>query len=380
MKKTQVKINNFISLILCVAMCACVLLASACDVGSKKNSAPSEKDLVTVTADDEFLTVAVGESKRAYATASDGSTIEWASENDDIAYVSSDGTITGAAEGLTVVYAVSGVAYAKIEVTVTKYSLVFEDEFLGDELDYTKWTHMTGVRNEYGSSVGPMFWGNGELQYYDESATKVSEGVLTITATKTPMPNGRGYVSSRISTRNKFKFTYGYVEAKMKLPADSGLWPAFWMLPEPASAENTANRYGGWASSGEIDILESKGRITDFVYTTLHFGNQGESTHIGSASKLSSPISEWHVYALDWSKDKMVWLIDGEPVMEVNSDEWWSQVGADNAFAPFDVDFYILLNLAVGGNFDNGLAPNEQFTYGSMQVDYVRVYQEYSKS
>ena len=197
------------------------------------------------------------------------------------------------------------------------------------------------------------------------------------------MPEGRMYTSARIHTRDRGHWTYGFFEARMKTPTGRGMWPAFWMLPQPESPQNTGNKYGGWAASGEIDIMEAKGRLENRVDTTLHFGNWGMSTYKTSTTRMKTSTEEWHIYALEWTELYMAWYVDGLEVFRVTSREWWSQAVGGNAAesnavnqaAPFDVDFYILINLAVGGNYDGGNAPDESFTSAAMYVDYVRVYQ-----
>lgn len=256
-----------------------------------------------------------------------------------------------------------------------RLSLAWNDEFDGTALDTSKWNYQTGVYDEYkGNKTGEMFWGNNEQQYYTKDAATVHDGMLEITAKREAMPEGRGFSSARILTRDKASWTFGYFEAKIKMPAINGMWPAFWMLPQPTGSY-AENEYGGWAASGELDIMEARGRLDMESITTLHYGGSWpNNTYKSETTALTSPISAWHTYAVDWTADYITWYIDDVAVFTMMNSEWWSSA-SENPSAPFDKPFYILLNLAVGGNFDSGTMPPDSFTSASMCVDYVRVYQ-----
>lgn len=335
----------------------------------------------TVSLSSYQASVRVEENLQLSATATDGARVTWISSNEEVVTVK-DGVVKGISEGTATVTALSALASAECQITVRPvtdtykpdYQLVWNDEFSGNELNGDKWNYMLGVQDKYGSSTGPMFWGNNEQQYYTEDSVSVSDGTLKITAKKESAPNKRKYTSGRICTRNKGAWTYGYFEARIKLPTINGLWPAFWMLPEPSSTENSNNEYGYWASSGEIDIMEVRGRLPYRVETTLHYGNLGSSTYQTKTTIMTASVESWHTYAIEWRERYIAWFIDGLEVFRLTNDEWWSEVGANSETAPFDVNFYILLNLAVGGNFDGGIEPDENFTSADMVVDYVRVY------
>lgn len=260
--------------------------------------------------------------------------------------------------------------------------LLWSDEFDGDTLDETKWEYQLGVQDVYvnqgQTSYGPWFWGNNELQYYTKDAVSLAEGIMTFTAErKSGLPENRQFTSARISTRDRGYWTYGYFEARMKLPLGTGMWPAFWLLPQPEPGMGTNNKYGGWAANGEIDIMEAKGRLPNEVAGTLHFGGGWPSnTYRSKTKQLSTPISEWHTYGFEWRKGYMAWFVDGVQYYRMENTDWYttSPNGAGNATAPFDVPFYIVFDLAVGGNFDGGRSPDESFTSAAMEVDYVRVY------
>lgn len=255
------------------------------------------------------------------------------------------------------------------------YKFVWGDEFDGMSLDADKWCYQTGTRDYYGSTVGANYWGNNEKQYYTEGDNlSVSDGELKITA-KREDREGMQFTSSRIVTRGLFSRTYGYFEAKMKLPAVKGMWPAFWLLPQPTDETSSDNVYGGWAANGELDIMEAKGRLLNQVDTTIHYGgNWPNNKYTGSTTTLESNIDEWHTYAVDWRENYIAWIIDDEEVYRLTNADWWS-AASDSATAPFDRPFYILLNLAVGGNYDGNIMPDQDFTQATMFVDYVRVYE-----
>lgn len=343
----------------------------------------SDQKTVTITLSKGTVYVKEGESVALVATTSDSS-VTWLSDNNAVATVDK-GIVSGISTGTVLINAWSTHASAACYVTVSDpsdtykpgYNLVWHDEFSGSALDLTKWGYMTGVQDVYGNSHGPMYWGNNELQYYTEDAATVRDGSLIITATRQDTPDDRtSYTSARLHTRDKGHWTYGYFEARMQTPAIVGMWPAFWMLPQPASPSGTGNKYGGWPANGEIDIMEARGSSKNWVVTTLHFANSsGQHDSQGVSSKISGTTEDWHIYALEWTEDHMSWYIDGIEVLRVESSRWNSLFASASSAAPYDVDFYILLNLAVGGNFDGGRAPDDSFVSAEMRVDYVRVYQ-----
>lgn len=257
------------------------------------------------------------------------------------------------------------------------FTATWSDEFNDTKLDESKWGYQDGTGAEYGLDG----WGNNEQQYYTRDNLTVGDGAMTITATKGT--HSKKYDSARIWTRNQagtetcFSQTYGRFEAKMKLPAGEGcdgLWPAFWLLPVDTGI------YGGWPVSGEIDIMEARGRDGSTMDGTLHYGRPwpnegGDGGHAHWDDPLA--IAEYHIYSVDWTPTYMSFQVDGEEYWR--AENWWSQQDgqpAPFAFpAPFDQDFYIIFNLAVGGNYDGGLEPSKDVLPAEMKVDYVRVYQ-----
>lgn len=337
-----------------------------------------------VTISTDALNMLVGETVTLTATSSLQKTIIWVSSDEGVASVTDDGVVTALKKGETTIIATDGGAMSSCFLSVTEgvegYALTFHDEFDGTALNADYWSYQTGVQDVYGNSYGPMYWGNSELQYYtDGGNVVVSDGTLKIIAKK-ENAGDMEYTSARICTRNKFSQTYGYFEAKMKLPIGSGIWPAFWMMPEPLTDESSANEYGTWASCGEIDIMEMKGRLPYYIDTTIHFGgNWPSNASVGRTNKIETRADEWHVYALEWTEDYLSWIIDGKTVYTVKNDVYYSSE-SDSPSAPFDKPFYILFNLAVGGTYDvQGTAEFLQandFTEAVMEVDYVRAYEK----
>lgn len=264
----------------------------------------------------------------------------------------------------------------------TYWKLVWSDEFNDGKLDTSKWGYQVGN----GSAYGVAGWGNNELEYYtDGENVSFEDGQLVITARK----NGTDWTSAKLWTQGQeyydkktdkplFAKKYGRIEAKMTLPKGEGLWPAFWMMP-------VDDVYGGWASSGEIDIMEARGRLTDSVDGTIHFGNASPNNkNRGGQYDKNKTVSEAaknfdftgeHEYAIEWLPGRMKWYVDDECYFTTSN--WYSTAegNGDNFTypAPFDQEFFIMLNLAVGGNYDGGrLDPT--LTEAEMKVDYVRVY------
>lgn len=262
------------------------------------------------------------------------------------------------------------------------WNLVWNDEFDGSTLDATKWDYQTGTGSDYGLDG----WGNNEQEYYQADNLTVADGKMTIEAkADSNNPANKPYTSARIRTMKSINDSvnpdgklyakkYGKIEAKIKMPIGSGFWPAFWMLPVAKD-----NPYGQWAASGEIDIMEARGRQPDTVDGTIHYGGYApQNAYSGGHHTWNdgNDITGYHVYSLEWEPTEMRWYCDGELFYKANN--WYSRgVGeaANYAYpAPFDQEFYILFNLAVGGNYDGGVMPAPSDLPAKMEVDYVRVY------
>lgn len=273
--------------------------------------------------------------------------------------------------------------YADIVIPETEdtvldgWNLVLNDEFNGTSLDTSLWNYSTGYYiNDDPDTWG---WGNNEMEYYTDSEKNVfvDSGNLNIVAYDEPTAFAQDpdryaqYSSGKITKQDNFSFTYGRIDFRAKLPTGDGLWPALWLLPND-------NTYGTWAASGEIDVMEARGRLPETTSGTIHFGGTWPAnTYLGSDYSFSdgnSIDSDFHVYSVVWEEDNIKWYVDGECFFVATNDQWYSDGDSDNANAPFDQQFYIIMNLAVGGWFDNELTPDASDIPATMQVDYVRVY------
>ncbi len=248
----------------------------------------------------------------------------------------------------------------EIPVEVPKavnYELVWSDEFDGTSLNMTNWNYDVG----YGT------WGNVEQENYQIPNVSVADGNLQITAKKEKIgTTPSNYTSGRINTLNKREYTYGKIEAKMKLPKSQGLWSAFWLLGVNMRARGTTPGVS-WPACGEIDIMET---INTELWTSAaaHWATPNGS-HTSSGNKLNIAQNEWHVYSIEWSKETIKWYVDGRFYNGI-----WIKDGAGST-SEFHLPFNIILNLAVGGEWP-GQVIDETKLPSTMLVDYVRVYQE----
>lgn len=270
------------------------------------------------------------------------------------------------------------------------YKLVWSDEFdgSGDNVDSNtglnldKWSYQLGNGK---TAAGLEGWGNSERQSYTDRSKNISveNGLLRITAAYEADGYSYGnegksyYTSARIVTKGTeqtgplFNTTYGYVEARMALPATAGAWPAFWMLPQ------STDIYGAWPVSGEIDIMETCGNKLDTACATLHYGAPDHVYQGSGYQELSSGMEHFHTYAVNWEPGKITFLYDGNAVY--TQANWESKIPNSSeslAFdAPFDQPYYILLNLAVDSGVFGGAGNKALFQDDiNMYVDYVRVY------
>lgn len=260
------------------------------------------------------------------------------------------------------------------------WTLVWNDEFLTDDIDPDKWTYDIGnwIVDEDGNGIAPG-WGNNEQEYYTDSSENsyIEEGNLVIEAKKEEEPitdrfGSYDYTSAKLKTKGLFSKKYGKFEARMKLPEGQGYWPAFWMMPENSV-------YGNWPVSGEIDIMEAAGNDTSTIGGTIHYGEEWpNNTYTGD--EYHFPEGEdyigYHTYSIEWEPGEIRWYVDGELYQTLN--KWFSKgtnEAANYTFpAPFDQEFYMILNLAVGGWYGGNADATTEFP-GKMEVDYVRVYE-----
>ena len=240
----------------------------------------------------------------------------------------------------------------------------WQDEFDGTSVESARWAFDIGTGTQYGLTG----WGNNELQYYTNRSqnASVSNGTLKITALKENY-GGQSYTSARLKTQGLFSQAGGRFEIRAALPTGQGFWPAIWMMP-------ASDTYGGWAASGEIDIMEARGQQPDRVNGAIHYGGTWPSNTWSESTRVlpaGQTISSFHTYALEWdtaATPAIRWYVDD--VLYATKTLWWSSGAAYPA--PFDKPFYMLLNLAVGGNYVG--SPNGSTPFpATMQVDYVRV-------
>ena len=275
-------------------------------------------------------------------------------------------------------------------VAAGDWKLVWHDEFDGDCVDRAKWDFDLGNGfYDYKNHAWVPGWGNEELQYYTDAPGNayVKDSLLHIRALKESL-HGCGYTSARLKTRRRdgtplFTKQYGKFEFRAKVPHGKGMWPALWMLPQ-------GDAYGPWAASGEIDVMEIVGERPQEYLASLHFGSTFPKrelvTHVHPLPN-GSTVGDFHVYAVEWEPGEIRWLLDG--VHWATQTFWWSctkQRGGKGIVArsvrdlnpwpaPFDQPFYIVMNIAVGGNFPG--VPNAQTQFpAELIVDYVRVYEK----
>lgn len=243
------------------------------------------------------------------------------------------------------------------------YELVWSDEFDGNEIDQSIWDYDLGD----GCDRGICGWGNNELEYYTDRPENayLENGNLVIKAIKETTPfNGYQYTSARMVTKNKKDWRYGRVDVRARLPIGQGLWPAIWMLP-------TDNAYGGWPKSGEIDIMENLGNDPRKILGTIHYGHDGWRFTGEEFRKTEGPSfhDEFHTFTLLWNEDCVQFMLDGQ----LFSGPFTRTTTLPTTW-PFDQDFHMILNIAVGGNLPGPPSPSTSFPQ-VMEVDYVRVYQ-----
>ncbi|TGE27654.1 glycoside hydrolase family 16 protein [Hymenobacter metallicola] len=233
-------------------------------------------------------------------------------------------------------------------------TLVWSDEFDGGSLDQSKWVY----------ELGGGGWGNNELQAYTNSTDNayLRGGYLVIEALKKQSGNN-AYTSARLITKGKRDFQYGRIDVRAKLPKGKGIWPAIWMLGSDIDRNN-------WPVCGEIDIMELRGSQPREFLSTMHFGTSAATrVYKGKTQPVDFDLSEdFHTYSVVRSKDLLRFYLDGA------SQPFYTFTSADASPFPFNNPFFMILNVAVGGNFDGDPLPNTEFP-ARMQVDYVRYYQ-----
>ncbi len=236
-----------------------------------------------------------------------------------------------------------------VQVTVNvAFGLLWSDEFdVAGAPDPAKW----------GYDLGAGGWGNNELQHYTNRPENVivSNGTLKIMA-KAETYSGSAYTSARLLSKDKFSFRYGKVEARAKLPEGVGTWPAIWMLGNNIST-------AGWPACGEIDIMEHLGRQLNKIYGTLHHPGHSGGNADGGSITIANATTEFHKYAVEWSASAIKISVDDVVFYTFNN----------AANLPFNQNFFLILNMALGGNFGGTIDP--AFNNATLEIDYIRVYQ-----
>ncbi|KGE20770.1 discoidin domain-containing protein [Paenibacillus wynnii] len=246
------------------------------------------------------------------------------------------------------------------------WELTWNDEFNGDQIDTTKWNFV----NQGGG------FGNHELEYYtsrNENARiekmEDGNGALVIEARKEKY-QGQDYTSAKLFSQNKGDWTYGKYEVRAKLPKSQGIWPAIWMMP------TDYNLYGPWPGTGEIDIMELIGSEPATSWGTLHYGLPWKYSN--SSYQLPGTMDfsqDYHTFSIEWEPGEIRWYVDG--IFFQRQNDWYTKRDGESAPytwpAPFDQDFYLQLNVAVGGDWP-GAPDNTTIVPSRMMVDYVKVY------
>jgi len=249
---------------------------------------------------------------------------------------------------------------AKQTLPERSWELVWSDDFAGasgNAPDNTKWSLDIGT--------GTKGWGNDELQYYTNRSSNIQldgSGKLVITA-RSESFSGAYFTSARIKTKGKFSQVYGRFEARIKTPTGPGLWPAFWMLGANIDTKP-------WPQCGEIDIMEQRGQQPAITHGTLHGPGYSGGNSIGKAYALTNGRfdTDYHIYAVEWGENYIDFFVDNFLFQRLTPDDVTGQW-------VYNQPFYLLLNVAVGGNFVGFPTSGTPFPQ-SMYVDYVKVYKQ----
>ncbi len=232
------------------------------------------------------------------------------------------------------------------------WQLLWHDEFDGPKIDPANWTY----------DLGAGGWGNGEAQNYTNRPEnlRMEEGRLIIEARQEKY-SGSYYTSARLKSKGRREFQYGRIEARVKVPAGAGLWPAFWMLGSNFNGSN-------WPDCGEIDIMEYVGREPDLIMGTLHGPGYSGALGLTRWNRQTYNIADdFHTYAVEWEADEIRWYYDEALYHTV------ARTDVGDRPWPFDQPFFLILNLAVGGQLGGVISLDTVFP-AQLQVDYVRVY------
>lgn len=264
--------------------------------------------------------------------------------------------------GMMLILATAGWVWLA-KAPTSDYQLVWQDEFDGQGMpDSTKW------RLDLGNGCPNLCgWGNNELQYYTAKSpdnVRLENGRLIITARKEGEQTAN-FTSAKLMTKSIVNWKYGRFEIRAKLPKGRGTWPAIWMLPD-------LERPIKWPDDGEIDIMEHVGFREGYIHGTIHtkYANHMLGTEKGGEVLVEDATQAFHTYTLEWDENSLKWFIDGQQYHQINRSalkpEDWT----------FDKEFYLLLNLAVGGNWGGKEGIDPHIWPQTFEIDYVRVYQK----
>ena len=235
----------------------------------------------------------------------------------------------------------------------SELELVWSDEFDGTTLNLDNWTY------ELGDGCPNLCgWGNNELQEYTDNNHRLEEGMLIISAQKISSNN---YTSTRIVTKGKQEFQYGRIEARVKVPSGAGMWPAFWALGNDIETNS-------WPNCGEIDIVEYVGKNPGQIFTSVHTPSSYGNTVNSMITNVPNVEEDFHNYAVEWNENFIDFFFD-----DIRVYTYFVQTKNQNTW-PFNKPFFLIINLAVGGNFGGPVASDLVFPRDYF-IDYVRVYQ-----
>ncbi|NDW08729.1 family 16 glycosylhydrolase [Dysgonomonas sp. 520] len=337
------------------------ILISLVSVLSCSDSDKEEEVVAKITLNKTETTIEIGGTETLVATLSTSTTepVVWTSSDEYVATVF-HGIVTAITSGEVTITATVGSISASCVVTVPQkeYKLVWSDDFDGTALNTEKWRYETGGNG----------WGNQELQYYTDRTDNVrlEDGYLIIEAKKENQGNNK-YTSGRIITKGKAQFTYGKMEARISLPSGNGTWPAFWML----------GTRGGWPGCGEIDIMEHVGKEPTMISHALHTANRNgmNGKNWNSKDYFQGVEGSFHTYGVEWIEkedrgfDCIKFFVDGVETATCFQ-------GIDNrADWPFNNEFFLILNVAIGGSWGGTVDDSIFDKPVQMKVDWVKVYQ-----
>ncbi len=265
---------------------------------------------------------------------------------------------------LAVLKLLSEIVYQTTKTDEAEWSMLWSDDFDSDGAPDDKiWEYVIGD-----GCPNLCGWGNNELQYYTDKQenVRVENGNLIIQV-QSDSTYKNNYTSAKLKNRSELAIKYGKVEIRAKNPSGRGTWPALWMLP-------VDNKYRGWPRSGEIDIMEHVGYDPDTIVGTVHTEayNHMIGTHKTQPIAIPNNEEDFHEYEIQWTADKIDFLIDDRLYFTYQNEnktpkEW-----------PFDQEFYIIINTAVGGNWGGRFGVEEAVIGEEFLIDYVRVYEDKS--